>query len=131
MRNILGDDVAFVRSLEPETKERALRGDGSDGGRTDPRTESERGINSRVVKIPDAAAANSAPLSPILTRTERGIERTLQWPKVTRMERLILPQNEMFVRPSSYQSGQTSAPGSSSQLCSYIHCLVDEDVRLY
>ena len=88
------------------------------------------GINSRVVKIPDAAAANSAPLSPILTRTERGIERTLQWPKVTRMERLILPQNEMFVRPSSCQSGQTSATGSSSQLCSYIHCLVDEDVRL-
>ena len=66
MRNILGDDVAFVRSLEPETKERALRGDGSDGGRTDARTESERGINSRVVKIPDAAAANSAPLSPSL-----------------------------------------------------------------
>ena len=66
MRNILGDDVAFVRSLEPETKERALRGDGSDGGRTDARTESERGINSRVVKIPDAAAANSASLSPSL-----------------------------------------------------------------
>ena len=62
MRNILGDDVAFVRSLEPETKERALRGDGS-AGRTDARTESERGINSRVVKIPDAAAANSAPFS--------------------------------------------------------------------
>ena len=42
MRNILGDDVAFVRSLEPETKERALRGDGSaGGGRTDARTESE------------------------------------------------------------------------------------------
>ena len=67
MRNILGDDVAFVRSLEPETKERALRGDGSAGrGRTDARTESERGINSRVVKIPDAAAANSASLSPSL-----------------------------------------------------------------
>ena len=39
MRNILGDDVAFVRSLEPETKERALRGDGS-AGWTDARTES-------------------------------------------------------------------------------------------
>ena len=122
MRNILGDDVAFVRSLEPETKERALRGDGSDADGQRARHQLACGQNTRRCR---------RQLCPILTRTERGIERTLQWPKVTRMERLILPQNEMFVRPSSCQSGQTSATGSSSQLCSYIHCLVDEDVRLY
>ena len=99
MRNILGDDVAFVRSLEPETKERALREDGSDG-RTDALA---CGQNTRRCR---RQLCLSLSLSPILTRTERGIERTLQWPKVTWMELLIQPQNEMFVRPSSCQSGR-------------------------
>ena len=48
------------------------------------------------------------------------------------MERLILPQNEMFVRPSSCQSVRPdlSTREFKPVMQLYIYCLVDEDVRL-
>ena len=124
MRNISGDDddddadVAFGPLIRTRDERKGVerRGDGQR------EREREREASTRVwskYQTPPRRRLCSAPLSHTRRshrRTEHRIERTLQWPKVTRMERLILAENEMFVRPVRVRPSRSCQARPGTQL---------------